>query len=147
MKVILREDIKGKGTAGEIIDVKPGFARNYLIPRDFAYPATDAKIKVYEQEKYLKAKKQEHLKVEAEERKKELEKISLTTAVKVGEDDRLFGSVTSHTLADLLKEKGFDINHRKVTIEEQIKELGVYEVSVDLGFGVTATVKVWVVKE
>lgn len=147
MKIILREDVKGKGKAGEIIDVKPGFARNYLIPHDFAYPATDAKIKVYEQEKYLKAKQQQQMKVEAEKFKAEIEKISLTAAVKVGEDDRLFGSVTSHTISDLMKEKGYDINHRKVRIDDQIKELGVYEAGIDLGFGVEAQIKVWVVKE
>ena len=89
MKVILRKDVKGKGNTGNIIDVKLGFARNYLIPRGLAYPATDAKIKVYEQEKYLKAKKQVQLSNKAEVMKVEMEKISLTTAVKVGEDDRL----------------------------------------------------------
>lgn len=147
MKVILREDVKSKGKAGEIIEVKPGFARNYLIPQDLAYPATEAKIKVYEQEKYLKVKKQEQLRVESEKLKTEIEKVSLTAVVKVGEDDRLFGSVTTHTIADLMKEKGYDINHRKVKIADQIKELGVFEVGIDLGFGVEATVKVWVVKE
>lgn len=147
MKIILREDVKGKGKAGEIIDVKPGFARNYLIPHDCAYPATDAKIKVYEQEKYLKAKQQQQMKVEAEKLKADIEKISLTVAVKVGEDDRLFGSVSSHTISDLLKEKGYDINHRKVSIDDQIKELGVYEAGIDIGFGVEAQIKVWVVKE
>jgi len=147
MKVILREDVKGHGTAGDIIEVKPGFARNYLIPQNFAYPANDSMIKVYEQEKYLKAKKNEQLAVQAEKEKAELEKISLTAAVKVGEDDRLFGSVTSQTIADLLKDKGYDINHRKITIEEPIKELGVYEVGIGLGYDVEAKIKVWVVKE
>ena len=147
MKLILREDVKGKGKAGEIIEVKTGFARNYLIPQNFAYPATDAKAKVYEQEKYLKAKKEEQLHSETEKAKDELEKISLTAAVKVGEDDKLFGSITTHTISDLLREKGYEINHRKVVIDEPIKELGVYEVGIDLGFGVEARVKIWVVKE
>ena len=147
MKVILREDIKGKGAAGEIIDVKPGFARNYLIPQNFAYKATDANIKVYEQEKYLKAKKEEQLKIETEKVKVEIEKVSLTAAVKVGDDGKLFGSVTSQTISDLLKDQGYDINHRKITVDDQIKELGVFEVTIDLGYGVNATVKVWVVKE
>lgn len=147
MKVILREDVKGKGKSGEIIDVKSGFARNYLIPQNFAYPATDAKVKVYEQEKYLKAKKEEQLRSETEKVKDELEKISLTAAAKVGEDDKLFGSITTHTISDLLREKGYEINHRKVVIDEPIKELGVYEVGIDIGFGVDARVKIWVVKE
>jgi len=147
MKIILREEVKGKGKAGDIVDVKPGFARNYLIPQNFAYPATEAKIKVYEQEKYLKAKKQEQMRFDAEKLKEQIEKVSLTAVVKVGDDDRLFGSVTSQTIAELMKEKGYDINHRKVKINDQIKELGVYEVGIELGYSVEATIKVWVVKE
>jgi len=147
MKIILREDVKGKGVAGEIIDAKPGFARNYLIPQNMAYKATDANVKVYEQEKYLKAKKEEQLKIETEKYKNEIEKVSLTAAVKVGDDGKLFGSVTSQTIADLLKAQGHDFNHRKITVDDQIKELGVFEVIVDLGYGVNAKVKVWVVKE
>ncbi len=147
MKIILREDIKGKATAGEIIDVKPGYARNYLIPQGFAYSSTKANIKVYEQEKIIKTKKQEQFQIEAEKDKVELEKISLTAAVKVGDDGKLFGSVTTHTISDLLKEKGYEINHRKVIIDEPIKELGVYEVGLDLSSGVEARIKVWVVKE
>jgi len=147
MKVILREDVKGKGSAGDIIEVKPGFARNFLVPRGFAYIATEENAKAYEAEKYQKAKKIERLLIDAERKKEEIEKISLTTAVKVGEDGKLYGSVTSHMIADLLREKGYDFNHRKILIEEPIKELGVYEVGISLAPGVDAKVKVWVVKE
>ncbi|MCE5249284.1 50S ribosomal protein L9 [bacterium] len=147
MKVILREDVKGKGRAGQIIEVKPGYARNYLVPRGFAYLSTDSNLKVYEHEKVFKAKEQEKIRIEAEQFKKEIEKISLTAAVKVGDDGKLFGSVTTHTIADLLKEKGYECNHRKINIAEPIKELGVYEVGVDLGAAIEARIKVWVVKE
>ncbi len=147
MKVILREDVKGKGHAGDIIDVKTGFARNYLVPRGFAYLATDTNLKAYESEKYLKAKLREQQYAEAEKLRAEIEKISLTTVVKVGEDDRLFGSVTTHTIAELLAEKGYEFNHRKIQLEEPIKELGVFEVGVNLAPGVDAKVKIWVVKE
>ncbi|MFC1607408.1 50S ribosomal protein L9 [Candidatus Latescibacterota bacterium] len=147
MKVILRENVKGKGDAGDIIDVKPGFARNYLVPQGHAYLASDKNMKIYELEKVRKAKEQLKYKAEAEKLKVEIEKVSLTAAVKVGEDEKLFGSVTTHTIAGLLKEKGYDYNHRKVTIDEQIKELGVYEVGVQLAAGVEARLKVWVVKE
>jgi len=147
MKIILRDDIKGKGNAGDIIDVKPGYARNYLVPQGFAYLATDKNMKVYEHEKVMRAKQREQLLKEAGKTKVELEKISLTAAVKVGEDDRLFGSVTSQTISDLLKEKGYDINHRKIILEEPIKELGVFEASVQLETEVDARIKVWVVKE
>ena len=147
MKVILRENVKGKGDAGDIIDVKPGFARNYLVPQGNAYLASDKNMKIYELEKVRKAKEQSKFIAEAEKLKVEIEKVSLTAAVKVGEDEKLFGSVTTHTISDLLKEKGYDYNHRKVTIDEQIKELGVYEVGVQLATGVEARLKVWVVKE
>ena len=147
MKLILREDVKGTGTAGEIIEVKPGFARNYLIPRGLAYMATNNNIKIFGFEKQQKMKKVELQFVEAEKKKTELEKVSLTTTVKVSEDGRLFGSVTQQNISDLLKEKGFDINHRKIILDEPIKELGVYEVGISLAPGIEALIKVWVVKE
>ncbi len=147
MKVILIEDVKNKGDAGQIIDVKTGFARNYLIPQSLAYKATDANIKIYDREKVQKVKKIEQLKTEAKNLKTEIEKISLTVVAKVGDDGKLFGSVTSHTISDLLKEKGYDYNHRKIFLDEAIKELGVYEAKIELVHGVEATVKVWVVKE
>ena len=147
MRVILRENVKGTGSAGNVIEVKPGFARNYLIPQGLAYLANDKNLSMYEQEKVRKVKEQEKLRHEAEKLRNEIEKVSLTVAVKVGDDGKLFGSVSSHTISDLLKEKGYDINHRKVIVEEPIKELGVYEVGVELAAGVVARIKVWVVKE
>ena len=147
MKVILREDVEGKGAAGEIIEVKSGFARNYLIPQGYAYLANDKNLKVFEHDKVMKAKEREKTRADAETRKIELEKISLTAAVKVGDDGRLFGSVTTHTLSELLTEQGYDFNHRKIILEEPIKELGVFEVGVDIGSGVEARIKVWIVKE
>lgn len=147
MKVILREEVKPKGSAGQIIDVKTGYARNYLIPEGLAYIATEANIKTYDREKVLKSKKMDQMKSEAEKLRTELEKISLTSAVKVDDDGRLYGSVTSNTISDLLKEKGFDINQKKISIDEHIKELGVYEAKIEIVYGVDATVKVWVVKE
>ena len=147
MKVLLREDVKNKGTAGTIIDVKPGFARNFLIPRGLAYIASDANMKVYEHEKYQKVKEREKMKSESEKVKTDIEKISLTAVVKVGDDEKLYGSVSSLTIADLLKEKGYTIHHRNILLGEPIRELGVFEVGIDLGFGVEAKIKVWVVKE
>jgi large subunit ribosomal protein L9 len=147
MKVILRDTVEGKGSTGDIIDVKPGFARNYLVPRGLAFAASEANTRAYKSEQYQKTKKREQLHAEAEKQKIEIEKISLTVAVKVGEDDKLFGSVTSLMIADLLREKGYDFNHRKIEIEEPIKELGVYEVAIHLAPEISARVKVWVVKE
>ncbi len=147
MKVILRDEVKGKGSAGDVIEVKPGFARNFLVPQGLAYLATPGNMRVYENEKYKRAKQVEQLRAEALQRKAEVEKVSLTVTVRVGEDERLFGSVTTHNIADLLREKGYDINHRKIILEEPIKQLGVFEVGIDLAPGVIATVKLWVVKE
>ena len=132
MKVILREDVKNKGTAGDIIDVKSGYARNYLIPQGFAYLSTEANTKVFATEKIQKAKKIEQLKTESEKLKTEIDNISLTAVVKVGDDGKLFGSVTSQAISELLKEKGYDYNHRKIILEEPIKELGVYEAKVNI---------------
>jgi large subunit ribosomal protein L9 len=147
MRIVLRENVKGTGTAGDIIEVKPGFARNYLIPRGLAYLATNNNIKIIDFEKQQKMKKAELQFAEAEKKKVELEKVSLTTTVKVSEDGRLFGSVTTQNISDLLKEKGYDINHRKIVLDEPIKELGVFEVGINLAPGVDAVIKVWVVKE
>jgi len=147
MKVILREEIKGFGGAGDIVEVKPGYARNYLVPRGFAYLANAANMKAYEKEQYLKARKQIENHRMAEEKKEELEKVSLTVAVKVGEDDRLYGSVTSNTISELLMEKGYEINHRKIRLDEPIKELGVFEIGIDLAPNIEAKIKLWVVKE
>lgn len=147
MKVILREDVKNKGAAGDVIDVKSGYARNYLIPQGFAYLATEANTKVFATEKIQKAKKIDQLKAESEKLKTEIDNISLTAVVKVGDDGKLFGSVTSQSISELLKEKGYDYNHRKIILEEPIKELGVYEARVNIYQDVEATVKVWVVKE
>ena len=122
MKVILREDVKGKGAAGDIVEVKPGFARNYLVPRGFAYIASNENLKVYEADTYRKAKKNEQLLIEAEQKRVEIEKISLTAAMKVGEDGKLYGSVTTHMIADLLREKGYDYNHRKILLDEPIEK-------------------------
>jgi large subunit ribosomal protein L9 len=147
MKVILREDVTDKGKAGQVIDVKTGYARNYLIPHGLAYLANDANMKVYEHEKVQKVKQMEQQRGESLKLKDELEKISLTAVVKVGDDDQLFGSVTAQTIADLLAEKGYKFNHRKIQLDEPIKELGVFEAAVGLYQDVAATLKIWVVKE
>ena len=147
MKVILRKDVEGKGSLGDILNVKAGYARNYLIPKGLALRATPSNLKIFEEE--IKQKSFHAIK---EQKKSEmlavkLEKESFTAVVSVGEDDRLFGSVTSQTLSDLLKEKGFDIDHRKILMDEPIKALGIYTIGIKLHPEVMAKIKVWVVKE
>ncbi len=147
MKVILRQDYEKLGKAGDIVQVKDGFARNFLIPREIAYEATPGNIRRFEEEKKRMVLQFEREKKKAEQLAKELEKTSCTISMAVGEEDRLFGSVTSQDIADALKEKGIEIDRRKIVLEEPIKSLGIYSVPIRLHPEVTASVKVWVVKK
>ena len=147
MKIILLKDIEQLGEAGEVVQVADGFGRNFLIPQQQARVATDANVAQFES-----WRKQNKATVEKEQRTaealaKELEKDSLTTVVRVGEEDRLFGSVTNQNVADLLKEKNYDIDRRAIELKEPIRALGVYNIDVRLHPQVTATIKLWVVKE
>ena len=147
MKIILREDYNPLGKIGDIVTVKDGYARNFLIPKNIAVPAIPRNIKLLEEERKLLQHRQNKDKRKAEGIAKELGKISLTATVSVGEEDKVFGSVTAQTIADLLKEKGYDIDKRKIQLDEPIKALGVYNISVKLHPEVNAEVRVWVVKE
>lgn len=147
MKVILRKNFDQLGKVGEIVNVKDGYARNYLIPRQIAYQATAGNIRALEEEKKQILKK-ETKELEAAQRfAAELEKVSITIPVTVGEEDKIFGSVTNQMIADALKEKGHNIDKRKIDITEQIKSLGIYSVSIKLHPSVSAIVKTWVVRE
>jgi len=147
MKVILKEDITSLGKCGDIIEVKPGYARNYLIPKNLAILATKGSLKaknevIKQKELRENKKKRESLKL-----KQAIEKISCTAEVNVGEEDRVFGSVTSQDIVLLLKEKRFDIDKRKIELENPIKALGVYTVPIKLHPEVIANLKLWVVKK
>ena len=147
MKVILRQNYEPLGKIGEVVDVKDGYARNYLLPHKIAYTALKGNIQALEEEKKQAAKKtQQELKA-AEEMATELEKVSVTIPVQVGEEDKIFGSVTAQMIADALKEKSYDIDKRKIEIDETIKTLGIYSVSIKLHPSVSAKIKVWVVRE
>jgi large subunit ribosomal protein L9 len=147
MKVLLRQDFETLGKRGDIVSVKEGFARNYLLPQGIALTATTASERVLEEEKKMLVRRQEKDKRQAEALGKELEEVSVTAAVAVGEEDRVFGSVTSQTIADLLQEKGHTIDKRKILLEEPIKALGVYSVPVKLHPEVEVKIRLWVVKE
>jgi large subunit ribosomal protein L9 len=147
MKIILRNDYEFLGKAGEIATVKDGFARNFLIPKGIAVSATKSNMKRLEDERRMGVRQQQKDLQEAEALSKELEKVSVTATVAVGEEDRVFGSVTTQNIADLLKEKGFEVEKRKIILDEPIKALGVYTVPVKLHSEVEAKVRVWVVKE
>ncbi|KAF0142224.1 MAG: 50S ribosomal protein L9 [Stygiobacter sp. RIFOXYC12_FULL_38_8] len=147
MKVILRKNFDQLGKVGEIVNVKDGYARNFLIPRGVAYQATQGNIRALEEEKKQIQKREVKELEEAQKLAAEMEKVSVTIPVKVGEEEKIFGTVTSQMIVDSLKEKGFDVDKRKVEITEPIKSLGIYSVVVKLHTNVTATVKTWVVRE
>ncbi|MBI2619803.1 MAG: 50S ribosomal protein L9 [Ignavibacteriales bacterium] len=147
MKVILRQDFSQLGKIGDLVEVKDGYARNYLIPRNIAYPATESSVRMLEEEKKQNAKRVEKEQKESEKIAAELGKLSITIKMKVGEDDKLFGSVTSQMIADAVSEKGIRIEKRQIELEEPVKSLGIYDVKVKLDGGVTGMVKVWVVRE
>lgn len=147
MKVILRQNIETLGKVGDVVNVKDGYALNYLIPRKLVYPAVGGNMKAIEVEKKnLAVKKEREIKA-AQGIASELEKVSITIPVQVGEEDRIFGTVTTQMIADGLKEKGFEIDKRKIEIEESIKTLGIYNVHVKLHQNVATQIKVWVVRE
>jgi len=135
------------GKIGDVVDVKDGYARNFLIPRQIAYLATEGNIKALEEEKKVVAKKEAANLDNARNLAAELEKISITIPVKVGEEEKIFGSVTTQMIADAIKGKGFEIDKRKIEISEPIKALGIYTVNVKLHSDVNASVKTWVVRE
>ena len=147
MKIILRKDHEKLGPAGSVAEVKDGFARNFLIPRGIAFPADEGHMRALEEEKKQAGRRTTKELKSSEKLAQEIEKVSLTVKMKVGEDEKLFGSVTSQMIADGLKEKGFDLDKRIIDVEEPIKALGIYTVNVKLHQSVTAKVKVWVVRE
>jgi large subunit ribosomal protein L9 len=146
MKVILLEDIESLGSQGDVVEVKPGYARNYLIPKGKALEATSANLHRIEQIR----RKAESVKLktlnDAQRLAERLEGISITISRKAGENERLFGSVTSMDIQRALQQEGIDIDRKKIQLEEPIKSLGFYQVPVKLHPEVTAQVKLWVVQ-
>lgn len=147
MKIILKKDMEKLGKAGDIVEIKAGYARNYLIPKGFAIAATPANLKIYEQERLAEQRNMQKEIQAAEAMAEELGKISITATVQVGEEDKVFGAVTNQHIADLLKEKGFDIDRKRIILEEPLKALGVFEVPIKLHSEVEARIKVWIVRE
>ena len=147
MKVVLKKSIDSLGNVGDVVTVADGYARNYLIPRDLATRADAGKIKLIEHERRVIRAREEKVIKDTQELAGRIEQISCTISAKAGEEDRLFGSVSDSDIALALDEAGIEIDKKKVQLEEPIKELGVYSVPIDLGRGVTARLKVWVVRE
>ena len=146
MKVILRQDVEKLGNKGEIKNVSEGYARNFLLPKNLVFAATEANIKLIEADKKKQALKLEKQKNEFIKLADNIKKVSLTISKQVGEENKMFGAVTSDDIAEALKSEGIEIDKRKIELAEPIKSLGVYSVDIKLHSEVTATVKVWVVK-
>ena len=147
MKVILRESLANLGSAGSVVNVAAGYARNYLIPRNFAIPATAANMTVFEHEKRAMEAQREKMRREAETLKTKLEKVSCSISKKVGEQDKLFGSVTALDIEKAFAGEGFQVDKKDILLTEPIKALGVYNVPIRLFEEIIANTKVWVVRE
>jgi large subunit ribosomal protein L9 len=147
MQVILRDDMENLGKSGEVVNVKPGYARNYLLPRGHAIKATESDVKRVEHEKRVIAARTAKLSKETQAEADKLSQVSVSIARAVGEEDKLYGSVTTRDIAEALAEKGVKVDSKKIHLDEPLKALGMTEVQVKLGRGVNATIKVWVVKQ
>jgi len=147
MDVILRETIPNVGRAGEIVSVKPGYARNFLIPHGKAYAATKANRRRVEAEAVKRAQREEAEKSDAEALAARLNELSVEFTVKAGEGDKLFGSITSSDIAEDLAKRGYQIDKRVIELHEPIKMIGIYKVPIRLHPDVRPEVRVWVVKE
>jgi large subunit ribosomal protein L9 len=147
MEVILRQSIDQLGHPGDIVKVSPGFARNYLLPRGLAYEATPGNRKRIQQEKNRLEAAESQRRTVASDVATRLEQVSLTFSARVGEEGKLFGSVTAADIQHQLEAQGFDIERRQIDLHEPIKTLGVYRVPVRLHADVKPEVKVWVIKQ
>jgi len=147
MQVILREDVPNLGRSGEVVTVKPGYGRNYLLPRGLAVIATPKNMARLEHEKRVIEQRNQKLLRDAQAIKDRLEQLSINIPRAVGQGEKLYGSVTSRDIADALREAGVPIDHRAIHLEEPLKTLGMFPVEVRLGRGVVATLKVWVVAQ
>jgi len=147
MQIVLKEDIDKLGRRGEVVKVANGYARNYLLPLGKALPATPGNLKVIEREKRRYLMRLSKEKEENEGLSRRIQALSLTLVRKVGENDVLYGSVTSGDIAEALSREGVGIDKRRIQLPEPIKSLGIYNVPIRLHPEVTTEVKVWVVKE
>ncbi len=147
MQVILQENIPSLGKAGEVVSVKDGYGRNYLLPKGKAVKADPKNLKMLDHQKRVVAAKEAKRKTEAEDLAKKMGELSITISREAGEGEKIFGSVTTKDVAEALRREGYVIDRHDIKLEEHIKQLGIFDVPVKLHPEVTGTVKVWVVKK
>jgi len=146
MEVILRQAVENLGKPGDVVKVKNGYARNFLLPRGLAYEATSGNLKRIQQERDRLESAENARREAAQELATKLEQVSLTFAARVGEEGKLFGSVTAADIVQQLEQQGFHVEKRQIDLHEPIKALGVYRVPVRLHADVKPEVRVWVIK-
>jgi large subunit ribosomal protein L9 len=146
MEVILLEDMTGVGQKGATVSVKPGFARNYLLPRKLAIPVGTKAANLYQELARQKEIQSDKLVAAAKLEAAKIDGLQVNIAAQANDEDTLFGSITNADVADALKAAGHDVERRRIDVPDHIKTLGNYDVAVKFYGGVTATVKVWVVR-
>ena len=146
MDVILLKDLDGFGSEGDIINVKPGFARNYLVPRGLALRASKRNMAVVEEKKHIKKAQENRIEKANKILSEKLTKTTITIEVQVGEEERIFGSVTSQNIQESLEENGISIDRSIILMEEPIKSLGVYNIPVKITADIEADLKVYIIK-
>jgi len=147
MKIILRKDVEKLGKIGDVVNVKDGYARNYLIPNEFAFVAKVSAVRRVELEKVQRANQTEKVIIAATDLANKITDLDLSISMKVGEGNRLYGSVTSQIIATRISEMGYNIEKNHILLEEPIKALGVYDVKVKLHPEVSTNIKVWIIAE
>jgi len=146
MDVILVEDLKGLGAKGELVHVKPGYARNFLLPRRLAIPAGEKAANLFQELKRQGEMREQRQLIEARAEAAKLDGVEINIPAQANDDDTLFGSITTSDIADALAAAGHTIDKRRIELEDHLKQLGKYDVPVRFRAGVTATVRVWVVR-
>lgn len=147
MEIILKEDVPQLGKRQEVVTVADGYARNFLIPKGMAILATEGNKKSYAEHLRLKQARKDKQNDVARETARKMESVSLTIPVKVGENDKMYGSITTQNIVDALKQENIEVDKKSIELKDIIKELGVYTIPVRLSKEVAAKIKVWVVKE
>jgi large subunit ribosomal protein L9 len=147
MEVILRQSIENLGSPGDVVNVKPGYARNYLLPRGLAYEATPGNLKRIAAERHRLEAAENSRRDTAKDLAQRIESVSLTFSARVGEEGKLFGSITAADIAHQLEAQGVQVEKRQVDLHEPIRTLGVFQVPIRLHADVRPEVRVWVIKQ
>lgn len=146
MEIVLMQYVESLGESGKIVNVSAGYARNFLFPRKLAVSATPANLKLAAALTERESVKVDRIKTDLQKKADKLTNVSVTASVTVGEEDKVFGSVTTHDIVALLAEQGLEFERKDITLHEPLKALGQYDVEIKFGYGISGTIQVWVVR-